>query len=211
MKTCFIVLLALGSICGFRSAAAQEPVSLTFSNQLNKESETVRSMAELQQIKAWEVLVTGKIAGRSYSLQTVHCVDGKEQRSTEKMSRPAQTDTLRLLFFTQTIGQDSVRMLINTPCEKKESGYAVQDARSCILLEPFPEKELTTADAIPVIAFCQGAPTDFPLPDGTTAKGISYCNVRDGHLHPSKWHERFKLKDYIYFEIKFADPPTTRK
>lgn len=205
MKPLSILLFTLG-ICCIRPTAAQEPVSLAFSNQLDKESETVRLMAELQQIKAWEVLVTGKIAGCFYSLQTIHCVDGKEQRSTEKMSRPVQTDTLRLLFFTQPIGQDSVRMIINTPCVKIEPEYAVQGAESCILLEPFPEKELTVADAIPVMAFCQGEPIEIPMKDGTVLKGLHYCHVRDSHLHPSKWHERFKLKDYLYFEIKFTKP-----
>lgn len=204
MKPLSILLFTLG-ICCIRPTAAQEPVSLAFSNQLDKESETVRLMAELQQIKAWEVLVTGKIAGLSYTLQTVHCINGKEQRSTPIDPQHVTSDTLRLLFFTQPIGQDSVRILIHTPQYKTAFGHTVQGAGDCILLEPFPEKDQTTTDIIPVMAFSSGAPTKFNI-GGETVSGISFCRVRDSHLHPSKWHEQFKLKDYLYFEIKFTKP-----
>lgn len=204
MKTNTLLLIALG-ICSLLSAAAQEPVAVTFSNPAQQESAFTRASADLQGICALKTLVTGKIAGRRYRLDVVRVTDGKELLRTPMDESACASDTLEFFLASRPVGADSVRIAFRSPgtwfCTLGVSG-----TDRCMLMETYPEQTLTTDDAIPVAAFCQGEPFEIPLPDGSVFRGLHYCSVRDGHIHPSKWHERFRLKDYLYFEIKFTNP-----
>ena len=209
MRTHSILLVALG-ICCIRTAVAQEPVAVTFSNPVQQESKFIQASADLQGIYALETLVTGKIAGKRYRLDLVHVADGKELLRTSMNESVCASDTLEFFLASRPVGADSVCMALRSPVERICTlGIAGTDR--CILMETFPEQTPTMDEAIPVAAFCQGEPIEIPLPDGSVFRGLHYCSVRDGHLHPSKWHERFRLKDYLYFEIKFTNPSTTER
>ena len=209
MKTTFILLLA-ACLCCIQPTTAQEIVSVSFDNPVQQESEFIQASADLQGIYALETLVTGKIAGKRYRLDLVHVADGRENRRMSMNESVCASDTLEFFLASRPVGADSVCIALRSPIERICT-LGITGTDRCILMETFPEQTPTTDKAIPVAAFCQGEPIEIPLPDGKVLKGLHYCSVRDGHLHPSKWHERFKLKDYIYFEIKFTDTPTTEK
>lgn len=209
MKTHFILLLAIG-ICSIRPATAQESVTVSFSNPALQESEFIQASADLQRIYALKTLITGKIAGKRYRLDLIHVTDGKESRRMPMNDLICESDTLEFFLASRPVSADSVHIILRSPITRL-CALGITGTDRCILMETIPEKRLTTGDGIPVAAFCQGEPIEIPLPDGKVLKGLHYCSVRDGHLHPSKWHERFKLKDYLYFEIKFTDTPTTEK
>lgn len=209
MRTHSILLVALG-ICCIRTAAAQEPVTVTFSNPVQQESTFIQASADLQGICALKTLVTGKIAGKHYRLDLVHVADGKELLRTPMNESVCASDTLEFFLAARSVGTDSVHIAFRSPVTRL-CALEVSGTDRCMLMETFPEQTPTTDDAIPVAAFFQGEPIEVPLPDGSVFRGLHYCSVRDGHLHPSKWHERFRLKDYLYFEIKFTNPSTTER
>lgn len=204
MKPLSILLFTLG-ICCIRPTAAQEPVTVSFSNPVLQESEFIQASANLQRIYALKTLITGKIAGTRYRLDLVHITDGKENRRLPMNDLICESDTLEFFLASQPVSTDSVHIILRSPITRL-CALGVPGTDKCILMETIPGKRLTTDDAIPVAAFCQGEPIEIPMKDGTVLKGLHYCRVRDSHLHPSKWHERFKLKDYLYFEIKFTNP-----
>lgn len=210
MKLTTLLLLTLG-VCGLSSSKAQvTPVELSFGNPLLRESEFVRATAQLQKIGALEASVSGKIAGREYQFDCIHVVDGKQTRTSMRMPFDVpfvcKSDTLRFQLVSQSIGTDSVCIVFTSPIARS-CFFQIAGANQCIPMETISEKALTTADPIPVMAFCQGEPVEFPMENGAVFHGLHYCSVRDGHIHPSKWHARFKLKDYVYFEIKLTDNP----
>lgn len=204
MKTSTVLLIALG-ICCMRTAVAQDPVALSFSNPSQQESAFVQASADLQGICALRTLVTGKIAGRRCRLDLVRVVDGEELLRMPMDEAVCASDTLEFFLAARTVGTDSVRIAFRSPVTRL-CALGVGGSDRCMLMETYPERTPTTDDAIPVAAFCQGEPIEVPLPDGSVFRGLHYCSVRDGHLHPSKWHDRFRLKDYLYFEIKFTNP-----
>lgn len=204
MKFPLRILSALCLLCTV-PATAQAPVTLTFSNPIEQESQTIRSIAQLQQICVLENTITGPISGRHYTLEMVRSLDGIEER-IPLGEYACASDTLRFHIASQPAGADSVQFTIPTPtgvaCK-----HAIGDAPQCILMETYPEGSLTTDDTIPVMAFSPGETLEFPLPDGRIVRGMHYCSVRDGHLAPARWHERFGLQDYIWFELHFIDTP----
>ena len=94
MKTIFIPLFALW-MCSIRPAAAQESVTVSFSNPVLQESKFIQASTNLQGIYALETLVTGKIAGKRYRLDLVHVADGRENRRTNRYAHP-----IRWNFFS---------------------------------------------------------------------------------------------------------------
>ena len=204
MKRPLLLILVAATLLHIAPASAQEPVTLTFSDPMEQESETVRLTARLQRVHIREVLVTGHIQGRPYSLQTVRVVGGREQRTPPTTGAPVPSDTLRLLFAAQPVGKDSVNMLVRTPGFGSDFGQRLAHADDAILLETRTPTGSTTADAIPVMALSRGEHIVWHI-NGESYDAQSYCNVRDAALHPAKWYERFKLDDYIYFELRFSD------
>lgn len=209
MKTLLPLLLAL--FLGGLPAAAQEPVSVSFADPARKESQFVQALADMHGVTALETSLAGRIAGRWCQLDVVRVIDGAAHR-TPWRSFIADADTLRLLFAARPVAKDSVLIVLRSPAHNTfpVNGYhhaTVAESSRCILMETFPEKTPTTADAIAVAAFCSGMPISKELPNGLKITGVNYCKVRDGHIHPSKWHEQFELRDYLYFELRFTDPP----
>lgn len=202
MKFPLRLLPVLCLLCSVPTAA-QEPVTFAFSNPIQQESQTIRSIAQLQQIHILENTITGRFSGRHYTLNIVRSLNGKEER-TPLGEYACASDTLRFHIASQAAGTDSVQFTIPTPtglaCK-----HAIGNAPQCILMETYPEDTLTTTDTIPVMAFSPGKALEFTLPDGRIVRGMHYCSVRDGHFAPSEWHERFGLQDYIWFELNFID------
>ena len=55
----------------------------------------------------------------------------------------------------------------------------------------------TTLKEFPIIAFSTGIPVE--------EYGVNFCGLRDSGVHPKLWFEKFKIKNYVYFEIKFLE------
>lgn len=201
MKFPLRFLPALCLLCSVPTAA-QEPVTLTFSDPIQQESQTIRTIAQLQQIHILENTITGRFSGRHYTLNIVRSLDGKEERKPLGEYACA-SDTLRFHIASQPADTDSVQFTMPTPTGLVACKHAIGDAAQCILMETYPQDTLTTADTIPVMAFSPGKTLEFSLPDGQIVRGMHYCSVRDGHLAPSEWHEQFGLQDYIWFELNF--------
>ena len=69
-------------------------------------------------------------------------------------------------------------------------------------METYPAIKQTKEETIPLIAFTEGERGTWER-NGFTLEGIDYCGVRDAKIHPSRWFEKFHIKDYVYFEIEF--------
>ena len=69
-------------------------------------------------------------------------------------------------------------------------------------METYPAIKQTKEETIPLIAFTEGTPQIFEIA-GRKLEGLDYCGVRDAKIHPSRWFEKFHIKDYVYFEIEF--------
>ena len=77
------------------------------------------------------------------------------------------------------------------------------DVLYSILMETFPNRPLTTADTIPLLAYTHGILHTYVI-DGKELQGGSYCDVRDAKLPPVVWRDTFDMPEYIWFDCLFA-------
>ena len=111
-------------------------------------------------------------------------------------------DNQHFLFASIYEKKDTVRIICKHQ-EKHDLRISVPVLRS-ILMETYPIIKQTKDETIPLIAFTEGTPKNFEI-NGIQMKGLDYCGVRDAKIHPSRWFEKFNIKDYAYFEIEFQE------
>lgn len=181
------------------SIVAQDTISIRY--EFPKDT-FVYNLMRFQHIDALDVTVKGNLKNRAYKLYMIRNQEGKSERkelnamfscrmdSVEHFSffaRPETPDTAHIRCF---YGSD---VDLHLPIETKH----------CILMETLPTQSYTVTDRIPLIAYTSGEEKNITF-NGETMQAIDYCAVRYSQTHPSEWFEKFKIKDYIYFEIEFT-------
>lgn len=79
---------------------------------------------------------------------------------------------------------------------------------SVILMEPSRKKAITD-DAISVAAFCQGEPIEIPMTRRDRAKNSLRASATAISTAEMAARVVQTEEDYLYFEIKFYETPTT--
>ena len=118
-------------------------------------------------------------------------------------SGKVNSDSLNIKFYSIVTSPDSVKLRIESSAGVFNMPIEIKNSAEAIFMETFLNEELSTTNPIPIISFNAGETFSTELPNGMKLEGRHYCPIRDEHIHPSKWPEKFKMDDYIYFEVKF--------
>jgi len=161
-----------------------------------------------------KVVITGNINKKNF-VTTTHIVrNGKDSIvKTNTSYFPMSSDTLEISIKTLPVDSHKVKTELTMNLGKNILSYPftydIESNKSCMLIETAIEKGLeyddnsgaeyylTTSEVFPIIAYSMGIPLD----NGT----IHYCGLKNSGVHPKLWFEKFKIKNYVYFEIKFLD------
>ena len=158
-----------------------------------------------------KITITGNIKDKRFVTFTHIVKDGKDSIfHTDTSMFPMWADTL--IISVKSMPIDSNKVKINRNYSDRwtnENIYDIVSNKSCILMQTslLPNDApnacgtdwyLTTlSEVFPIIAYSIGIPMDNDI--------IHYCGLRDAGVHPKLWSEKFKIKNYIYFDIKFLD------
>lgn len=178
--------------------------SITIGYELLKNNEPkVKECTEAEAQYAFEVVLKGNMKGTPYKLYQIHVKEGKANRMEISQEKACIADsTLHFIFVSIMEKKDTVRIICNH--QEKNELQIVIPAYRAILMETYLSIKPTKDDPIPLIAFTEGQPKTFDF-DGVKLEGLDYCGVRDAKIHPSRWFEKFHIKDYVYFEIEFQE------
>ena len=183
-----------------KDTIAKDSIALSY-DLLKNDDPRIKDCIEEEPQYAFDVTLKGKINGTPYKLYQVHIKEGKAERTEIKQEKTCIADSIQHILFASIMeSKESVRIICNHQA-KNDIQVSVPTFRS-ILMETYPAIKQTKEETIPLIAFTEGTPQIFEIA-GRKLEGLDYCGVRDAKIHPSRWFEKFHIKDYVYFEIDF--------
>ena len=205
MKKELLCLAVLFTIALAGKATAQN-VEVKYQDLVATESsELVSTIMDMQGVKAFGVTLRGDIEGKKFSVKCHRVVNGKAQEDSFRglYSGKVNSDSLNIKFYSIVTSPDSVKLRIESSVGVFNMPIEIKNSAEAIFMETFLNEELSTTKPIPIISFNAGETFSTELPNGMKLEGRHYCPIRDEHIHPSKWPEKFKMDEYIYFEAKF--------
>lgn len=205
MKKRLLCLAMLFTIALAGKATAQN-VEVKYQDLVATESsELVSTIMDMQGVKAFGVTLRGDIEGKKFSVKCHRVVNGEAQEDSFRgfYSGKVNSDSLNIKFYSIVTSPDSVKLRIESSAGVFNMPIEIKNSAEAIFMETFLNEELSTTNPIPIISFNAGETFSTELPNGMKLEGRHYCPIRDEHIHPSKWPEKFKMDDYIYFEVKF--------
>lgn len=205
MKKDFLCLAMLFTIALAGKATAQN-VEVKYQDLVATESsELVSTIMDMQGVKAFGVTLRGDIEGKKFSVKCHRVVNGEAQEDSFRgfYSGKVNGDSLNIKFYSIVTAPDSVKLRIESSAGVFNMPIQIKNSAEAKFMETFLNEELSTTNPIPIISFNAGETFSTELPNGIKLEGRHYCPIRDEHIHPSKWPEKFKMDEYIYFEVKF--------
>ena len=185
-----------------KDTIAKDSITLSY-DLLKNDDPKIKDCIEEEPQYAFDVTLKGKINGTPYKLYQVHVKEGKAERTEIKQEKICTADSIQHFLFASIMeSKESVRIICNH--QTKNDWKITIPSYQCILMETYPAIKQTKEETIPLIAFTEGETGTWER-NGFILEGIDYCGVRDAKVHPSRWFERFKIKDYVYFEIDFQE------
>lgn len=168
-------------------------------------SELVKAVMDMQGVKAFGVTLCGDIDGKRFSIRCHRVVNGEAQEDSFRgfYSGKVNGDSLNIKFYSIVTAPDSVKLRIESSAGVFNMPIQIKNSTEALFMETFLNEKLSTDNPIPIISFNAGEAFSTELPNGMKLEGRHYCPIRDEHIHPCKWPKKFKMDDYIYFEVKF--------
>ena len=183
-----------------KDTIAKDSITLSY-DLLKNDDPKIKDCIEEEPQYAFDVTLKGKINGTPYKLYQVHVKEGKAERTEIKQEKICTADSIQHFLFASIMeSKESVRIICNH--QTKNDWKITIPSYQCILTETYPAIKQTKEETIPLIAFTEGTHQIFEIA-GRKLEGLDYCGVRDAKIHPSRWFEKFHIKDYVYFEIEF--------
>ena len=183
-----------------KDTIAKDSITLGY-DLLKNDDPIIKECIEEEPQYAYDVTLKGKINGTPYKLYQVHVKEGKAERTEIKQEKTCIADSIQHFLFASIMeSKESVRIICNH--QAKNNRKLTIPPYHCILMETYPAIKQTKEETIPLIAFTEGERGTWER-NGHILEGIDYCGVRDAKIHPSRWFEKFHIKDYVYFEIEF--------
>lgn len=200
---CFAILFAIT----FAGRGIAQNVEVKYQDLVKAEpSELVSAVMDMQGVKAFGVTLRGDIEGKKFSIRCHRVVNGEVQEDSFHglySGKVDESDSLNIKFYSIVTAPDSVQLRIASSAGVFNVPIQIKNSTEALFMETFLNEELSTDNPIPIISLNAGEPFSTELPNGMKLEGRHYCPIRDEHIHPSKWTEKFKMDDYIYFEVKF--------
>ena len=204
MKRLTMLLVVL---CVALPTISAQEIEIKYQDLIATESsELLQTVLDMQKIRAYSVTLKGEnIKDKRYALKCHRVENGKVQDDMLQgmfKGTVRENDSLCLKFYAIPSGQDTVSLRIDCTAGKITLPIK-KNSEEAILMETFLNKPLTVDEPIPIISLNAGEYFEVELPTGAKMTGRHYCPIRDEHIHPSLWTEKYKMDDYIYFEVKF--------
>lgn len=200
MKKLRIGVIALFAVLlGFQGVFAQSSNVVTAFEY--PEDDYVVYLNRFLNIGMIKAVVCGdSLANREYDIELVVCRDGDFERKnlTEGLNFTARSDSLAFYFIAQPLSPDKVRVEFYGPLGHKEE--IVIDTTNSLLIEPERSAGYGYGESIPLMAYSPGILQEVEI-NGKIFQGMDVCGVRYSEIPPSEWHDKFGIKDYLYFEL----------
>lgn len=206
------IILTLAFGIAFLSAAqAQQRVEVTYESPDSIPSVT-NGLMEFLDVKYLKAHVHGGIRGKKWTLY-LHEANGGTVTSSPVLPYAFEFSdtTASFSFFARQDGNDSAYVRAVTPrysSAKRKYAIAADNGTAYpseyILMETFPEKPYDTSCEIILAAFTTGLVEKVNY-GGQQGVRIDYCGLRDTHVDPKTWQEKYKVPRFIYFSLKLED------
>ena len=210
-KEFLLAALAALALCLPRPAMGQNPStgdSITVSYEY-PDDKYLRGMMHFSGIHCFDVKLKSTAPPQLYKLQMVRCTDGKTERTDMFGGMYNRLDSINsFLFFAQAESADTVHISCSGRMFIEQ--HIPIPTQGCILMETLPVRAYTPADTIPLIAYTTGHQKE-TVWHGQKGTYIDFCEVRFSKTHPSEWHEKFGIKDYLYFDLIMQPYPEPEK
>ena len=206
----WFAILAISTVNVF--ASASDTIKIEYKSLYDYQTpETIDliKITEFLGVGYLKAIIRGNIKGKKFAYTWHKIKDGKDTiLSADTSYLPMWSDTLTITF--KSLPTDANETKINCDFRRWRSTiyYTIENEtnRGHILMETALDEHihikndsvdyyLTTTDVFPIMAYTKGIPVG--------EYGMNYCGLRDSGVHPKLWFEKFKIKNYIYLEIKF--------
>jgi hypothetical protein len=168
----------------------------------------MHSLLEFNQMKCFQLSIIGEFKGKTAKtvLKENICKNGNIQTvaDTSFFSRKFFSDTLEVVVISKIISADSVRIALygnDATSIHFDKKYGIPTQNN-ILMETYLDEKDKQDRIIPLIAFTSGINTKMEI-NGEIYSAIDFCGLRDSKVNPELWAKKFKIPDYIYFELEF--------
>lgn len=201
------LLLLLVVLCVALPMVSAQELEIKYQDLIATESsELLQTVLDMQKVRAYSVTLKGEnINGKRYALKCHRVENGKVQDDMLQgmfKGTVRDNDSLCIKFYALPSARDTVSLRVDCSAGKFTMPVKI-NSEEAILMETFLNKPLSVDEPIPVISLNAGEYYEMELPTGAQMTGRHYCPIRDEHIHPSFWPEKYKMDDYIYFEVKF--------
>lgn len=176
--------------------SAQSRIETRFNQKFND----LQFMGLLGVIDACQVTATiyaDSIDAKFYELWMVKNNKGAETRSLFGFI-PVQPDSTDICITVMAIDSLCAKVCV-TPVGSG-SRKVMMPTYQCLLIECVNKTGYAVGDTIPLMAYSTGHFTKRSI-NGNVFDAMDVCGVRFSGIHPSKWYEKFNIKDFIYFEV----------
>lgn len=175
---------------------AQSKVTIGF----HQKYDDVQFMGLLGLIDACQVTATihaDSIDAKFYELWMVKNNEGIETRSLYGYM-PLRPDSTDICITVMAV--DSLNAKVYVTPQITTGKMVSMPTNNCLLIECVNKNGYIAGDTIPLMAYSTGHFTKHRI-NGTVFDAMDVCGVRFSEIHPSKWYEKFNIKDFIYFEV----------
>lgn len=196
MKNGLIALFILmGSLCVF---AQNERITVRFEYPEDDYVLYLNRFLNIGMIKT--EIIGDSLANKCYDIDLVVCRNGEFEKVnlTENINFISSSDTISFYFISQPLSQDKVKMEFYGSLGHKEEIEI--DTRNALLIEPENNAGYSYEENIPIMTFSPGIIQELEI-NGKVLQGMDVCGIRYSEIQPSQWHDKFGIKNYLYFEL----------
>ena len=191
MKKLFALLLAAMSL----TMMATGPDTLTFRQNDNTEISGILGVLNACQITA--DVHDDSISAKYYELSAVTVIDGHETRERLGIINTSPDSTSICITVMATDSASAMVYVMPHSTTRKKISVPTDN---CLLIDCCHDEGYERGDTITLMAYSPGIRRKFDLGDGKVVDAFDICGLRYSQVHPSEWHERFKIPSYVYFE-----------
>lgn len=208
-----LLLLTAVLMAALTSAGAQERMTVRYFDPSSLDFFR-RDVLEFEGITYMEILFGEDVKARKLSMIKVVCRDGvfdetdlgagwdeagmaiSGVESFRILAKPLSDDQIRIMVRSNafSMGAEVIDLPVNPHYTLMETYDGAQgemtDGREPIVYPIDAE--------VPLVAYTTGI--EKKMGD---MKYIDFCGLRDAHVHPRLWFEKFGIKNYVYYTVRF--------
>ena len=151
--------------------------------------------------------ISGQFAGKKLHVVEHTVVDGKANIKLIGSSFLHQDSILCFSILSISLPDDIIQLQIfpetvsNEKITEISSNFSIKNSERYILMQTYLDGAFPEND-IPLFAFTAGLEKTIEY-NGQLALMLDYCGLRDAHISPDLWTERFGVLNFVYYTLRF--------